>query len=48
MGVRLLVNYLEACKDEMEAEEHVVTKTFSILWELLERTCDNAFSDNIK
>ncbi|KAG1201567.1 hypothetical protein G6F35_012276 [Rhizopus arrhizus] len=31
----------------MEAEEHVVTKTFSILWELLERTCDNAFSDNI-
>ncbi|KAG1562450.1 hypothetical protein G6F49_000907 [Rhizopus delemar] len=47
VGVRLLVNYLEACKDEMEAEEHVVTKTFSILWELLERTCDNAFSDNI-
>ncbi|KAG1459875.1 hypothetical protein G6F56_006067 [Rhizopus delemar] len=46
IGVRLLVNYLEACKTEQVPDEHTVTKVFSILWDLLERTCDNAFADN--
>ncbi|CEG69090.1 hypothetical protein RMATCC62417_05229 [Rhizopus microsporus] len=45
-GVRLLVNYLTACRNEMEPEEHIITKTFSILWDLLERTCDGALTDN--
>ncbi|KAI9267841.1 armadillo-type protein [Sporodiniella umbellata] len=46
VGVQLLVNYLEACKNTSSPDEHTVAKVFSILWDLLERTCDDASEDD--
>lgn len=45
IGVRLLVNYLTACKEEAEPEEYIVHRIFSILWDLLERSSDAAMAD---
>ncbi|KAI7902740.1 armadillo-type protein [Cokeromyces recurvatus] len=45
VGISLLVNYLTACKDDVEPEEHIVDRIFSILWSLLDKTCDSAIAD---
>ncbi|KAI8080901.1 armadillo-type protein [Thamnidium elegans] len=47
IGVRLLVNYLTACKEKAEPEDYIVHRIFSILWDLLDRSCDGAKSDNV-
>lgn len=42
IGIRLLVNYLTACKEQAEPEDYIVHKIFSILWELLDGSCEEA------
>jgi sister-chromatid-cohesion protein PDS5 len=44
-GIRLLVNYLTACKETAGPEEYVINKIFSILWDMLEKSCDAAYTD---
>jgi sister-chromatid-cohesion protein PDS5 len=46
ISIRLLVNYLIACKEKAEPEEYISNKIFSILWELMDRSCDGAISDD--
>ncbi|KAG1456183.1 hypothetical protein G6F55_006644 [Rhizopus delemar] len=48
IGVRLLVNYLAACKDKVSLEEHITTRAFAILYNLLESDCDNAFANKTR
>jgi hypothetical protein len=47
-GVRLLVNYLIASKEKTEPEEYIINKIFEILWNLSNRTCDEAIADRTK
>ncbi|KAI8646023.1 armadillo-type protein [Parasitella parasitica] len=44
-GVRLLVNYLIASKDSNQLEDFAISKIFSILWELMDVTCESALAD---
>ncbi|KAI9485716.1 MAG: armadillo-type protein [Benjaminiella poitrasii] len=47
VGVSLLVNYLTACRDTIEPEEYIVSNIFTILWSLLDTTCESAIADKI-
>ncbi|KAI8352060.1 hypothetical protein BD560DRAFT_477874 [Blakeslea trispora] len=44
VGVRLLVNYLEAAKEDTGPEDYLVQKIFVLLDSLLDVSCDQAFS----
>ncbi|KAL9541955.1 hypothetical protein MBANPS3_008853 [Mucor bainieri] len=44
-AVRLLVNYLIACKDLTEPEEFAVGRIFAILWKLMDISCESAVAD---
>ncbi|KAI8348451.1 armadillo-type protein [Choanephora cucurbitarum] len=44
VGVRLLVNYLTACKEDVGPEEYIIQKIFGLLENLLDLSCDQAFS----
>ncbi|EPB84270.1 hypothetical protein HMPREF1544_08990 [Mucor circinelloides 1006PhL] len=44
-GVRLLVNYLIACKELSEPENFAVGTIFAILWRLVDVTCESAIAD---
>ncbi|CEP19463.1 hypothetical protein [Parasitella parasitica] len=44
-GVRLLVNYLIASKDSSELENFAINKIFTILWDLMDVTCESALAD---
>ncbi|CAO3633172.1 unnamed protein product [Mucor fragilis] len=45
-AVRLLVNYLIACKDLTEPEEFAVGKIFALLWKLMDITSESAITDS--
>ncbi|KAI8087857.1 armadillo-type protein [Gilbertella persicaria] len=45
MGIRLLVNYLTASKDDVGPEDYVIQKIFGILEALLDLSCDGALTD---
>ncbi|KAI8988168.1 armadillo-type protein [Mycotypha africana] len=47
LGIRILVNYLTACKDDVHLQDIVVQQIFSVLWDLTDRTCEAAVADNL-